>query len=369
MQTKYKISIRVSCAILITSAVFFQSCSNTAEKKPDEKQQYVISDSLYKTLSIDTVRTCPLVNAITLTGQVDFNQDHVAKIYPLISGNIDGINVVLGDYVQQGQTLGVIKSSEMAGYSNDLNNAQTNLNLAEKNLAKTKDMYKSGLASITDSIGAEVSYQQAKSELERVSRVLKINGGSTTGEYVVKAPISGFIVEKLANNNTVIRSDNGGNLFTISDLKNIWVWANVYESNISAIHMGSNVEVTTISYPGKVFTGKVDKMMNVLDPTNKVMKVRISLENPDYALKPQMFASVTVTNKEDKEAMCVSAGALIFDHSQYYVLVYKNNADVQITQVQVINTIGDKTYISAGVHDGDRIITSQALLIYDALNS
>jgi cobalt-zinc-cadmium efflux system membrane fusion protein len=369
MKKIYKIISAATNVFLIAGLIFFQACKSTMEKQPEEKQQYVISDSLFETLAIDTVQARPLVNAITLTGQIDFNQDHVVKIYPLISGNIEGINVVLGDYVQQGEVLGVIKSAEMAGYSNDATNAETNLSLAEKNLAKTKDMYKSGLASVTDSISAEVTYQQAKSAMERVDRVLTLNGGSTTGEYVVKAPISGFIVEKTVNNNSNIRADNGGNLFTISDLKNVWVWANVYESNISAIHMGSTVDVTTISYPDKIFTGKVDKIMDVLDPANKVMKVRISLDNPDYLLKPQMFASVTVTNKEDRQALCIPHGALIFDHSQYYVLVYKNKSDIEIKPVSVINTIGAETYISSGLQDGDKVISSQAILIYDALNS
>ena len=355
------------CAF-VAGTMLLQSCNSAVEKKADEKQGYTISDSLFKTLIIDTVKKDQLVNAITLTGQVDFNQDNVIKIYPLISGNINGIDVVLGDYVHQGQVLGVIKSAEMAGYSNDVTNAETNLSLAEKNLAKTKDMYKSGLASITDSIGAEVAYQQAKSSLEKVNRVLKLNGGSSNGDYIVKAPISGFIVEKGVNNGSNIRTDNGSDLFTISDLKNVWVWANVYESNISAVHIGSNVSVTTISYPGKVFEGKIDKVMNVLDPTNKVMKVRVALDNADYALKPQMFASVTVTNKEDKQALCISSGALIFDHSQYFVLVYKSNSDIEIKPVQIINTIGDKTYILSGLNEGDRVIASQALLIYDGLN-
>ena len=146
--------------VLSACAVFFVACSTDAEKKPDEKQKYVIPDSILNTLLIDTVQKCQLVNAITLTGQVDFNQDHIVKIFPLISGNIQGINVVLGDYVKQGQVLGVVKSSEMAGYSNDLVNAESNLRVASKNLDKTKDMFKSGLASLTDSLSAEVAFQQ-----------------------------------------------------------------------------------------------------------------------------------------------------------------------------------------------------------------
>jgi len=369
MQKKFTIHEVVVCIFLFAGLFLCQSCSTNAEKKSDEKQKYVIPDSIMNTIVIDTVQKCQLVNAITLTGQVDFNQDHVAKIYPPISGNIQGINVVLGDLVKEGQVLGVIRSSEMAGFSNELVNAESNQRIAEKNLEKTKDMYKSGLASMTDSLNAEVALQQAQSELIRVNRVLKINGGNTQGDFMVKAPIGGFVVEKFVTNNMAIRSDNGGDLFTISDLKNVWIWANVYESNISAIHMGDNVDVTTLSYPGKIFKGKVDKILNVLDPTNKVMKVRVVLNNNDYLLKPQMFASVTVTNKENRQTLCVSQHALIFDHSQYYVLVYKSKSDVQITPVQVINTIGDRTYIQSGVGAGDQVIGSQAILIYSALNS
>lgn len=96
-----------------------------------------------------------------------------------------------------------------------------------------------------------------------------------------------------------IRADNSNDLFTVSNLNDVWVLANVYESNISKVHLGDNVEVTTLSYPGRVFHGKIDKILNVLDPTNKVMKIRVVLPNPDYALKPEMFTSVNVQSKSD----------------------------------------------------------------------
>jgi cobalt-zinc-cadmium efflux system membrane fusion protein len=357
------------CLFLMAACVLIQSCGTEEKKAPAEKDKYVIPDSLMHTLNIDTVRTSQLVNAITLTGKVGFNEDNVVPVNSMVSGNIQDIKVLLGDYVHAGQVLAVVKSSEMAGFSNDLVSAESNLRLAGTNLQKTKDMYGSGLASRTDSINAEVVVQQARSELGRVNRVLNINGGSTQGEYVVKAPISGFVVQKSATNNMAIRADNSTSLFTISDLKNVWIQANVYESNISLIHFGDNVDVTTLAYPGRVFKGQVDKVLNVLDPTSKVMKVRVVLPNPDYALKPEMYASITVTNKENKRALSIPYQALIFDHSQYYVLVYNNRSDVKITPVQVINTVGDRTFIAAGVNDGDKVIASQAILIYNALNS
>jgi membrane fusion protein, heavy metal efflux system len=369
MRHLLKVSCFSSFIFLFTGSLFLQGCSADAKKTTDEKEKYVISDSLFKILKIDTVNQCQLVNAITLTGQVDYNQDNEVKIFPMISGNVQDVKVALGDYVKQGQVLGVITSSEMANYSKDLSTAQTSVATAKKNLEATQEMAKSGLSSQLDVVAAQTAYDQALAELSRSNRVISVNGGSTDGQYIIKAPISGFVVDKSITNNMTIRSDNATDLFTISDLKNVWVWANVYESDINKVHMGDAVDITTLSYPGKVFKGTVDKVMNVLDPTNKVMKIRVVLPNDDYALKPQMYASVTVTSKVNSDAICVNSSAVIFDNSQNYVLVYKNDSDVQIKPVQIINAIGDRTYISSGVQPGDKLVASQALQIYSALNN
>ena len=110
-------------------------------------------------------------------------------------------------------------------------------------------------------------------------------------------------------------------------------------------------------------------MINVLDPTNKVMKVRIVLQNADYALKPLMFASVKAISQENKETICVSSNALVFDNSRYYVLKYSGKNSAEITSVTVQSIFGNKVYLSDGVNVGDKVIASQTLLIYDALNN
>ncbi len=274
-----------------------------------------------------------------------------------------------GDSVKKGQLLAVMRSSDVAGYSNDFVTAKSNADIAKKTLDVTNDMYKSGLSSQRDLLNAQEGYNQAVSALEKAKRVLNLNGGSLTGEYYVKSPINGFVVERMVNNNMMIRSDNSSGLFTISDLKNVWVMANVYESNISLVKLGDSVTISTLSYPGKVFRGKIDRIMSVLDPSNKVMKLRIVLSNPGYLLKPEMFASVIVNTTENKTMMSIPSRGLIFDHSQYYVLVYKSPSDITIRPVQVFNTVGDRSFISEGLTEGERLIGTEALLIYQELNS
>lgn len=344
------------------------SCKDKPKQEVADRK-YLLPDSLLKTLKFDTVKMMPNVDAVTLTGMVDFNQDNVVHLYPLVSGNLQGIKVMLGDYVHAGDALGVIRSTDVAGISSSLINAQTNLSVAKRSLDAAKSMFKSGLNAQTDVVAAESNYQQAEAELSRVKQVMQINGvGGSGATSTIKAPISGFIVEKFVTNNTFIRSDNGNPMFTISDLKNVWVMANVYESSIMKVRKGDKAEVTTLSYPDRVFTGTISEIMNVLDPQSKVMKVKIALPNPDYALKPQMFTSVKVMQNEGGQSLAVPASALVFNNSQYFVLIYKGPNDIRITPVTLGGTTGTHSYIKSGVQQGDVLIASQALLIFQELN-
>src|SRR5579863_6110726 len=145
MQNFSKTGSQLLTLLLLCGAIATSSCENK-DKKPEADKGYVIPDTIMKSLRIDTVGTSQLVNAVTLTGKVGTNDDNVIPVYSLVSGIVSDIKVVLGDYVSAGQTLAVVRSQEMAQYSSDLLNAQTNLSIALKNVEKTDDMFKSGLA-------------------------------------------------------------------------------------------------------------------------------------------------------------------------------------------------------------------------------
>ena len=357
-------------SIVLSWSIFFSSCSTkNANNADNSRAAYEIPDSLLKTLVIDTVKMSNLTNSIKFNGVVDFNTDRVANIFPLITGNVQDVKVALGDYVNAGQVLGVIKSSEIANYNSALTSAEANVRLTASLLARQEEMAKSGLASQVDVTTAKVNYDQAVAAKTAAEKILKINGDNPHGEYLIKSPIGGFVVQKSITNGMAIRTDNSNPLFTISDLKEVWVQANVYEANINSVHEGDDVEVTTITYPDKIYKGKINKLMNILDPTNRVMKMRVVLPNPNYLLKPQMFATVTVNNDLDRQAISVPINALIFDHSQYYVLVYKGPKNVQIRSVEIISTNNKTAYIKSGVEPGEMVIGSQAILIYGALNN
>ncbi|MVN21887.1 efflux RND transporter periplasmic adaptor subunit [Mucilaginibacter arboris] len=361
-----KNSIRTVTFCLVLLNLF--SCKRT-ETTSDARAPYVIPDSLWKTLAIDTVKTSNIIDVINFNGIVDFNTNNVVNVFPLVSGNVQNVNVMPGDYVHAGQVLGVVKSAEVANYNSSLVTAEATVRLTARQLSQQKDLFNSGLASQVDITNAEVAYEQAVAARTAAQKILSINGNNTNGEYIIKAPIDGFIVQKNVTNGMAIRTDNNTGLFTISDLKNVWVQANVYEENIGKVHQGDPVDVTTISYPDKVFKGKINEIMNVIDPTTKVMKMRVVLNNPGYLLKPQMFATVSVNNNENKQAISISSKSLVFDHSQYYVIIVKGEKNVQIRPVDIISINGNTAYIKSGLSPGERVVASDAILIYGSLNS
>ncbi|MGZ3925465.1 MAG: efflux RND transporter periplasmic adaptor subunit [Mucilaginibacter sp.] len=328
--------IKNSIGMLTASFMLFNlfSCKSN-EQESEVRKPYVIPDSLFQKLAVDTVKTSNISYAIKFNGIVDYNTDKVAN------------------------------------YNAALTTAETNVRLSAKLLDQQKDLFKSGLASQVDITTAEVSYEQAVAAKIAAEKILAINGNNKNGVFEVKSPVDGFLVQKNVTNDMAVRADNGGNMFTISDLKDVWVQANVYESNINSVHEGDPVEVTTNTYPDKVFKGKVGKLMNVLDPTTKVMKMRVVLDNPGFALKPQMFATIAISNSVNKKATAVSSGALIFDNSQYYVIIIKGKNNIELRPVEVITNNGKTAYIKSGLEPGDRVVGADALLMYyyNSLNS
>lgn len=354
-------------ACLIT--VGFIACSEKKEDKVAVKK-FVLSDTMSKMIAIDSVSSCYINDEITLNGEISFNENSVNKVFPRSSGQVVECKVTLGDKVQAGQVLAILKSADVAGNYADLSSANSDIIITKRQLDNTEALYKNGISSEKEYTEAKQNYEKALSAKGKIQSIININGGSGSnagGTYNLISPISGYIVEKKVNTGNFIRADMGDNLFTISDLKNVWVNANVFEADIPKVKEGFAVQVTTLTYPDKIIPGKIDKMSQVLDPTNKTLRVRIKLENPDLLLRPEMFARVIVTNKENLKAICIPTKALISLNGKSYVVTYKSKSEMKIAEVNILKNGDNRTYLIDGVVPGEKIITQNQLLIFQQL--
>lgn len=349
----------------VALGVMLTACAgHTPEVAKDEN---ALSDSLVKSVTTAPATFENPSETIKLNGKITPDESKEAKVYAMVSGKIRSVNVELGDFVKQGQVLAVLQSTEVAGISNDVSLAESNVEMAKKNLETQKSLFEGNLATQQDYLAAQIEYKKAQSELNRASQVASITGGSSAA-YTLKAPISGYVIEKNISNNSEVRQDNSANLFTIADLNTVWIIANVYETDIPSIKLGDEVRVSTLASPEKDYLGKIDKVYNVLDPANRTMQVRISMTNTNGELKPEMFATVKVNTQPAANSMLsIPANAVVMDNSKKYVVV-KTAKGLEIREIKVIRRIDNRSFIS-GLQVNDQVVTSSQVFIYDALNT
>lgn len=358
-------------ALALALALGVSGCSHSAETAqalPAQTAGFTLSDLALKELKIDTVRAMPVRDELTLSGQIASDGDKTVKVYPLVGGVVTQLSVELGDRVTKGQVLAVIRSGEIADLQNQSSAAGTDLAIARKNLQVLQDQYTAGLASARDVSLARQELRKAEGNVGKSRKQLGVYGVSADGTYVLRAPISGFITEKNVSDHEQFNADNVGNLFTISNLDDVWIMANVFESDIAKVREGYAADVTTLSYPDQHFRGRIDKVFNVLDPESKVMKVRVRLENPGYQLKPEMYAQVKVQNTENRRMLAVPAQCVVFDKDRNFVMIFRDRHHIETRPVEIAKTVGDVSYVQAGLRAGEHVIARNQLLIYDELN-
>lgn len=359
---KYKIITAITCV-----ALFFNACKKPVENT-DNEATFVLSDSMLKTTTTAKATPQPLKNELDFYGKITADNNKSIDVYPLVGGNVVKVNVELGDYVKKGQVLAVIKSTDIADFEKQMVDAKSDLIVAKNNLKSTQELFEGKLNAERDVLEAKSQVEKAQSQLNRIEETYKIYNIKAGSIYEVTAPISGFIIQKSINQDMLLRSDRSENIFDIAEISEVWAIANVNESDINKVKLGIDADVTTLSYPDKVFKGKVDKIFNIIDPETKAMKARIKLQNKDFLLKPDMNASIKLSFNEDKSMLAVPSSAIIFDKSKNFVMIFKDRNNIETRQVEVYRQIGDITYISSGLKANEKVITKNQLFIYDALN-
>lgn len=350
-------------SILIT----ISSCKHAATE-PVADKGFTLTDTMLASTKFSKAVMETVKNELKLYGKISADNNKMSEVFPIMGGNVQKVNVELGDYVKQGQLLATIRSGEVAGYEKERLDASNDLAVAEKNLQVVQDLFAGKLNSEKDVVAAQTEVEKAKASLKRINEMYGIYNMKPGALYNVTAPIAGFIIEKNVTQNMLINPGDINKLFTIAQIDDVWVLANVNESDIGLITQGMDASIKTISYPDKIFYGKVDRIFNILDPETKSMKVRIRIANPGLALKPEMSATVTLRYLENNKKIAIPSNAIVFDKSKNWVMVYHDKQNIETRLIEVYKQAGDTTYLKNGIQEGETVITQNQALIYDALN-
>jgi membrane fusion protein, heavy metal efflux system len=360
----------IKLILTISLIISLGACSKKEENKQVENPNLALSEHTKSELTLAPAVAENVQNSLILTGKIEPFEERQVKVSPLVDGIIEKLSANLGDFVQKGKTLAIVHSTDVADLENQTISSKTDLVSAQKNLQVQQDLFKSGLATEKDVIVAQNEITKSKGSLNRANEVSGIYGVKNSF-YTLKAPISGFVVDKnpAISDKMSYHEGETGAFFTIADLSEVQVIANVYESDIAKVKLGYPVKISLIAYPDKVFTGKIDKISNVLDPQTRTMTVRINLKNTGNLLKPEMFAQITVEFDQSKKLVSIPAEAVIFDKNKNYVIVYKGAKDIVSREVKIAQTTNGKSFIFSGLQEGEQVMLKNQLMIYNALNN
>lgn len=353
---------------IILAAVLITACNSTPVAEKTTEKTCTITPELKKLIKLVTVSSSPVNGELELTGSISYDQDHLYRYQSLASGVVKQVNFNLGDYVQKGQVLVEIRTTALSGQTTDLRKAEASLTLAERQLRSAKNLHNDGIISDKELLETQNEVAAARLEISRIKESLAIEGGSIEkGVLIIRAPMSGYIVSKKLTAGYQV-SEGEDDLFVLSDLKKVWVMANVYAAQLGMVKAGQQVDISTTAYPDKVFEGKIARLSNIFDPEEKVMKAVIEIDNAGLALKPDMMVSVNVHLNTSETALAVPLNAVIFDDDVYHVVRYQNDCDVKEVIIQPISHDKEFYYVSSPeIKAGDQIISQNQLLIYNKL--
>jgi cobalt-zinc-cadmium efflux system membrane fusion protein len=338
------------------------------EVNQQEAPTFKLTETLSREKQLAEAKLETVESELLLNGKITFNEDKVARVFPLAGGFVRDLNVELGDHVNKGSVMAIIRSPEIAGFIKEGGEAEAQVRVAEKNAQVATELYKNGSMSEVDYISAQKELENAKSELARINAVLDMYSAGSGSVYPIKSPISGVIIQKNIALNMELRTEDISPVFVVGSLDDVWVIANIYESDITKIKEGYDAEITTIPYPDRIFQGKIDKIFSLMDAETKVVRARVTLKNPDLALKPEMFANVKVKYNEPVKKLAVPAEALIFDKSRFFVMVYHADDNIETREVAVYKDTGKTVYVESGLKEGEQVMNKYQMLVYDALN-
>ncbi|MGH9785181.1 MAG: efflux RND transporter periplasmic adaptor subunit [Terriglobia bacterium] len=375
---------QVSIVLAVSLTLF--SCSR---REPAANEEIISPTQDSRTIEMETeaqkhvgLKVVPasvtqLTEYLQVTGTVQPIDSKVSRIRPLARGRVQSVAVRIGDRVSAGQVLAELDNLEASEIASELLsanaelrrlrvqlNAQTsqadrNRRLVEIGAAPVKD-YEASLAeqrAIEENIKAQEGVIAALvSRLRRFGAENAVPG--TEVRTPIQAPFAGVITHIDAAPGEVVDSEN--ELFTVADLSQVWVQAEVYEKDLGRIRVGQSAIITVDTYPEERFAGEVTYISDLLDPRTRTARVRCEVPNPGIRLKLDMFATVQLPTTFSRTVLAVPSSAVHQVEDRNVVFVQREETKFEAREVGIGKLVRDSVEIISGLREGEPVVTEGA---------
>jgi len=335
------------------------------------------------TVEIAAVKRSNMSETMTVVGNLIGAA--TVEAVPKVGGRLDTVTVRLGDRVTRGQTIAKVEDREIveqvrqAQASFDVSAAtirqrEADLKLAQTNLDRSKNLFERQLipkqtyddtdaryqAAAAQVDLAKAQYAQAQARLDE----LKINLSNTE----ITSPVSGFVAKRALDPGAWVTPNSS--FISVVDIGIVRLVANIIEKDLRRINSGMKAAVTVDAFPGEKFEGHIAHVAPVLDPATRTAPIEVEIENPQFRLKPGMYATVTFTVEHKENVLTVPTNSIVDVNGKKGVFLAdeKNVAKfhpvsvgmMETQQVEVVQGLDEGTKVittgAAALREGDRIV-------------
>jgi len=279
---------------------------------------------------------------ISLSGKIAANEENNAVQASYFDGRLEKLNVSYeGQQVSRGQLLATIYAPQLVATQQELITAaslkesQPELYQAVRNKLKNWKLSESQINTIESS-------------------------GKVRDNYPVYATVSGTVVLVMAAEGDYLKQ--GQPILKVTNLNSVWAEFDAYESQLSNLKEGQQIKVTTNAYANKEFDATVSFIDPMLNNATRTLTVRATLKNTEGIFKPGMFVTGKLkgeTNRNE-ESLTVPASAVMWtgERSLVYIKTSPNEPVFEMREVRIGNRSGENYTITAGLQNGDQIVTN-----------
>jgi membrane fusion protein, heavy metal efflux system len=385
-------SLFLSCVLMMTG------CNSAAQESTGQKPAAKPHETGLVTLSAEEIRSGAIVVQPAVRGEFKLHRDFPATVVPdhhataditaLVRGRVVDVYADLGQQVKGGDLLAILYSSDLGMAQSAYLKAVAKLYVADRAYERATMLLREkviGLAEAQRRQGEMLSLRAEKREAEDRLRLLgmsdeqiaKLNHEQKILSYVpITAPFDGRVIARNLTKGEVVEVTE--KLFTVADLSEVWVLANIPEKDITFIRADAGtdkagveqlVEVLLTAYPGEVFHGKVTYVGDVLDVATRTMNLRLELPNPHRKLKPEMYATIRVHSLPEHGVLVVPEGAVQRERDRRFVFVQLDSHTFEARDVTVGESNGEVVKILDGLQEGEPVVVKGAYVLKSELLS
>ena len=309
----------------------------------------------------------PRRSSLVVAGSVDFVPSRVARIGPQIAGRVASVPVVPDQAVGKGTLLVTLDSIDVGRARGDFLEAKSHVARAESELAREERLVDAGASSERSMLAARSELDLSRLSLNTAGdrlHTLGATGGNGASGVSLVSPIAGKVLEVKARLGQPVGPTD--TLIVVGETSQVWLAVDIYERDLSRVHLGDDVLAKSIAYPERTFAGKVDQLASALDPERRVLEARIVLANPDGALRPGMTATAHILDALEPGAapvISVPRGSLQTIDGQPFVFVQLAAGKFELRAVERGAELENGVEIKQGLTGDETIVTEGSFIL------